>query len=273
MIPAAFAYHRPGTIDEAVGLLGELGDEATVLAGGQSLLPMMKLRLAAPEAVIDIGRIPGLRFVREAEGHLVIGALTRHHDLERDPLVGKRCPLLGEVANQVGDAQIRHRGTFGGTLAHGDPAADLPAVAVALDATVVVAGPQGTREIPASRLYHSFFETSIAADELIVEVRLPFTEGAGRYEKFTRQAQDWATVGVLAARSGAGTRVALVNMGPTTLRAGAVEQALAEGASVREAAELAVEGTAPVEDLRAGVEYRKHLCRVLTRRALEATLA
>ncbi|MCC6225218.1 MAG: xanthine dehydrogenase family protein subunit M [Microthrixaceae bacterium] len=273
MIPAAFAYHRPETVDETVALLSELGDEATVLAGGQSLLPMMKLRLAAPEAVIDIGRVPDLRFVREGKGHLVIGALTRHHDLERDPLVGKRCPLLGEVAKKVGDPQIRHRGTFGGTLAHGDPAADLPAVAVALDATIVVVGPQGRREIPASALYRSYFETSIAADELIVEVRIPFTEGAGGYEKFTRQAQDWATVGVLAARCGGTIRVALVSMGHTTLRAGAVELALAGGASIDEAAALAAVGTAPVEDLRAGVEYREHLCRVLTRRALEAASA
>lgn len=270
MIPAAFDYHRAESIDEAIALLAELGDEAKVVAGGQSLLPMMKLRLAAPAALVDIARIESLRGIRDGGDHLVIGALARHHDIETDPLVRRSCPVLADVAHLVGDPQVRHRGTFGGTLAHADPAGDLASVAVALDATVVVVGPGGQREIPIGELALGYFETSIADDEMIIEVRVPLSEGPGSYQKFTRRAQDWAVVGALAVRSRGATRVALVNMGATTHRASSVEAALAEGATPRDAAALAADGTAPVDDLAGSAEYRRHLARVLTERALLA---
>lgn len=272
MIPAPFDYHRATTVDDAVELLDRFGGEARVLAGGQSLLPMMKLRLATPDVLVDIGRISGLRSVRAEDGHLVIGALTRHHDIEVDPLIRSHCPILADVAGRVGDPQVRHRGTFGGTIAHGDPAGDLPAVALALDATVVVAGPGGRREIAAANLYAGYYETTIAPGEIIVEVRVPFTDGPGSYQKFATRAQDWATVGVAAVRTAGTVRVALVNMGPTTLRARSVERAVASGATATEAATLAAEGTSPVGDLHASAEFREHLSTVLTERALRVVL-
>jgi carbon-monoxide dehydrogenase medium subunit len=268
--PVAFDYHRPDTLDEAIGLLVEHGDDAKVLAGGLSLLPMMKLRLATPGVLVDVGRLADLRYVRDSGDHLAIGALTRHHDLETDPLIAAECPLLGHVAHLVGDRQVRHRGTFGGTLAHGDPAGDLPAVAVALDATLVAAGPNGVREIRATEMYSSFLETALEPDELVTEIRVPKVRAGWNYQKFVRRAQDWAIVGVAAARVGDRTQVALVNMGSTTLRATAVEDALASGASVEEAAELAADGTNPPSDLNGSEDYRRHLARVLTRRALQA---
>ncbi len=269
MIPVAFGYHRPETLDEALALLGELGDEAKVLAGGHSLIPMMKLRLAAPLAVVDVGRLHSLRYVRDGGDHLAIGALTRHHDLETDSLVAQRVPVLRSVAHLVGDPQVRHRGTLGGTLAHADPAGDLAAVAVALDATIVVAGTTGRREVPAGDLATGYFETTLAPEEMIVEIKVPYAE-AGEYQKFTRRAQDWAVVGSLAVRSRGTLRVALVNMGATTIRATAVEAALAEGTSAAEAAVEATVGTSPVGDLAGSAEYRQHLARVLTERALLA---
>jgi carbon-monoxide dehydrogenase medium subunit len=268
--PAPFEYVRAETVDHAVELLVEHGDEAKLLAGGHSLLPMMKLRLATPAVLVDLGRVGDLRYVREEGDHLAIGALTRHHDLETDPLIARDCPIFGHVAHLVGDRQVRHRGTLGGTLAHGDPAGDLPAVALALDAVVVVAGPRGRREIAATGLYTSFLETAIEPDELVVEVRVPKVATGWDFQKFVRRAHDWAIVGVAAAMVAGRMQVSLVNMGSTTLRATAVEDAIASGASSAEAAELAVEGTSPPDDLNGSVDYRRHLARVLTRRALDA---
>jgi carbon-monoxide dehydrogenase medium subunit len=268
--PAPFEYVRAESVDHVIGVLHEHGDEAKVLAGGHSLLPMMKLRLATPTVLVDLGRLADLRYVRDGGDHLAIGALTRHHDLETDPLIARDCPILRRVAHLVGDRQVRHRGTFGGTLAHGDPAGDLPAVAVALDATVVVAGPAGRREIPATQMYSSFLETAIEPDELVVEVRVPKVPTGWDYQKFVRRAQDWAIVGVAAVTVAGRTQISLVNMGSTTLRATAVEEALAAGASAADAAELATEGTSAPEDLNGSVAYREHLARVLTRRAIDA---
>jgi carbon-monoxide dehydrogenase medium subunit len=274
VIPAAFDYVRAGSADEALALIGEHGEDAKFLAGGMSLIPLMKLRLATPAVLVDVGRLRDLSYVRDAGDHVAIGALTRHRDLETDDLLREQCGVLRAVAAEVGDNQVRHRGTIGGSVAHGDPASDLPAVLLALDATFVARGPGGERTIAASEFFQSFLETALAPDELLTEIRVPKSGAGGHaYEKFQRRAQDWAIVGAVAARVDGATRVALVNMGPTPLRARAVEDALAQGAPVADAAAHAAEGTDPSEDLNASVEYREHLARVLTRRALEAALA
>ncbi|HEV2310071.1 MAG TPA: FAD binding domain-containing protein, partial [Acidimicrobiia bacterium] len=245
MIPAAFDYVRAGSADEALAALGEHGDDAKLLAGGMSLLPLMKLRLATPAVLVDVGRLADLSYLRDAGDHLAIGALTRHRDLETSDLLGAECGVLRAVAAQVGDNQVRHRGTIGGSVAHGDPASDLPAALLALDATLVARGPGGERTIAAADFFRGFLETALAPDELLTEIRVPKTGASGfNYQKFNRRAQDWATVGAVAVRNGA-TRVALVNMGSTPLRAAAVEAALAAGASVADAAEHADEGTDP----------------------------
>jgi carbon-monoxide dehydrogenase medium subunit len=271
MIPAAFEYRRAGSVEEAVSLLAEHGDEAKLLAGGMSLLPLMKLRLATPAVLVDVGRLRELSYVRDAGEHLAIGALTRHRDLETNDVLADQCPPLRAVAHEVGDPQVRHRGTIGGSVAHGDPASDLPAVLLALDATFSVRGAGGRqRDIAAADFFQGFLETALAPDELLMEIRVPKVPGAGHaYEKFNRRAQDWAIVGALAVRDG-GTRVALVNMGTTPLRARGVEEVLASGAPAAEAAERAAEGTEPPSDLNATPEFREHLARVLVRRALEA---
>jgi carbon-monoxide dehydrogenase medium subunit len=274
MIPAAFDYLRAGSAEEAVKLVGEHGDDAKLLAGGMSLLPLMKLRLATPAVLVDIGRIADLSYVREEGDEVRIGALTRHRDLETSDVLAAHCAVLRAVAHEVGDPQVRHRGTIGGSVAHGDPAADLPAVLVALDATLVAQGPSGTREIPATEFFMGFLETALAADEVLTEIRVPKSGPSGfDYQKFNRRAQDFAIVGALAAQVNGSLRVALVNMGGTPIRARAVEEALAQGASIGDAAALAADGTEPTEDLNASVEYREHLARVLTRRALEAATA
>ena len=269
MIPAKFDYVRAGSADEAVSLLQEHGDEAKLLAGGHSLLPLMKLRLSTPSVIVDVGRVRELSYVRDAGDHIAVGALTRHRDLETNETLQREVPILARVASLVGDPQVRHRGTIGGSIAHGDPASDLPAVVLALGATLVAQGPQGTREIAATECFRGFLDTALAADEMLTEVRLPKVAGAGwSYQKFNRRAQDWAIVGVAAVRNGV-TRVALVNMASMPLRATAVEQALREGASAADAAEHAAEGTEAPADLNGGTEYREHLARVLVRRALE----
>jgi carbon-monoxide dehydrogenase medium subunit len=269
MIPAAFDYVRAGSADEAVALLGEHGDEAKLLAGGHSLLPLMKLRLATPSVLIDLGRIAELSYIEERGDELAIGALTRHHMLETSALVKSQVPLLAHTAHQVGDPQVRHRGTLGGTLAHGDSASDLPAAILALGGTLVAQGPSGCREIKAADFFRGFLETALEPDEMLVEVRVPKVPGAGwGFEKFNRRAQDWAIVGVAVVDNGS-PGVALVNMGSTPLRAGAVEAALRSGASAADAAALAAEGTEPPSDLNASPEYRRHLAAVLVRRALE----
>jgi carbon-monoxide dehydrogenase medium subunit len=268
MIPAKFDYARATTVREAVDLLQRHGEDAKLIAGGHSLLPLMRLRLATPSLLVDVGRIPDLAYVREDGSEVAIGALTRHHDVHRSELLRAEAPLVAHVAGQVGDPQVRHRGTIGGSLAHGDPASDLPAAVLALGGSLVVEGPSGRRTIPATEFFVGFLETALRPDEVLVEVRVP--KGFRRYafEKFNRRAQDWAIVGVAVAVNGS-ARVALVNMGSTPLRAAPVEEALASGASAAEAAARAAEGTDPPADLNASPEYRRHLAQVLVRRALE----
>jgi len=270
MIPAPFEYVRAGSADEVIGALTEHGDDAKILAGGMSLLPLMKLRLATPAVLVDAGRVKDLSYIRDDGDAVAIGALTRHRDLETSDLLAQECGVLRAVAAEVGDNQVRHRGTLGGSVAHGDPASDLPAVLLALDASFVAKGPAGERTVPAGEFFQGFLETALAPDELLTEIRVPKTGAAGfSYQKFNRRAQDWAIVGAVAIGNGT-TRVALVNMGSTPLRASGVEEALASGASAADAAERAAEGSEAPTDLNATPEYREHLARVLVRRALEA---
>ncbi|MST31311.1 xanthine dehydrogenase family protein subunit M, partial [Acidimicrobiaceae bacterium USS-CC1] len=236
MIPAPFEYQRAGSVDDALRLLEEGGEDAKLLAGGHSLLPLMKLRLAAPTLLVDIGRLRDLSYVRDGGDSLAIGALTRHRDVETDPLVREHAPILAHVAGQVGDPQVRHRGTIGGSIAHGDPASDLPAAALALGASFKAVGPGGERSIPAADFFRGFLETALQPGEILTEIVVPKATGAGwSFQKFNRRAQDWAIVGVAAVRNGS-TGIGLVNMGSTPLRARAVEEALAGGASAEEAA-------------------------------------
>jgi carbon-monoxide dehydrogenase medium subunit len=281
MIPAPFDYVAPGGVEEALSTLSDLtssGKDVKVLAGGQSLLPVLRLRMAAPEVVVDLGRIAELRGVREDGDVLAIGAMTTHDTMTRDPLVRQHALLLALAAETVADPQVRHRGTFGGSLAHADPAGDMPAPALALDASMVIAGSSGRRTVPAAEFFTDLFTTAIGEDELLVEVRVPKHTGWGAaYEKFHRVAQAWSIVGVAAALrveggSIAEARVALTNMGSVPLRASSVEQALvgqaATADAIRTAAASAAEGTEPPVDANADADYRRHLAGVLTRRAL-----
>jgi carbon-monoxide dehydrogenase medium subunit len=271
VIPAPFEYERADSADAALALLAEHGDEAKLLAGGMSLLPLMKLRLAVPAVLVDVGRLRDLSYVRDEGDDIAIGALTRHRDLETSDLLREQCGMLRAVAAEVGDNQVRHRGTIGGSVAHGDPASDLPAALLALEATFVARGPAGERTVAAADFFTGFLETALAEDELLTEIRVPKTGPNGfSYQKFNRRAQDWAIVGALALRVDGASRVALVNMGATPLRARGVEDALAGGASLADAAQHAAEGTEPSSDLNASSEYREELARVLTRRALDA---
>jgi carbon-monoxide dehydrogenase medium subunit len=282
VIPAAFDYVAPTTVDDAVRALAGAGEDAKVLAGGQSLLPVLRMRLAAPSTLIDLGKVAELRGVREDGDALVIGAMTTHYDVLRDSLVAEHAALLAEATGTVADPQIRHRGTFGGSLAHADPAADLPAVALALDAEMVVAGPGGRRTIPAADFFVDFFTTALAPDEILCEVRMPKRTGwHAHYEKFNRVAQAWSIVAVAATvrvegGSIAEARVGLANMGATPVRAAGVEQALvgqpATAEAINAAAEHAAEGTSPPADGNADAEYRRHLARVLTGRAVSAAV-
>ena len=270
MIPSSFTYKRASSAEEACDLAAEYGEDAKYLAGGHSLLPLMKLRLAAPEMLIDLGGLRDLSYLTDQGSHIAIGALTRHHDVQHSDLLAREVPLLAHAAGQVGDPQIRHRGTIGGSVAHGDPASDLPAVLLALDATLVARGTDGTREIPIGEFFQGLFETALEPDELLTEIRVPKPPAGGRgwsFQKFTQRAIDWAIVGVAVQ----GGHVALVNMAGTPLRATAVEAALAGGASPAEAAAHAAEGSSAVSDIRATREYREHLARVLTSRALTET--
>jgi aerobic carbon-monoxide dehydrogenase medium subunit len=280
MIPAKFDYEVAGSVDEAIELLGS--EDAKLLAGGHSLLPLMKLRLARPALLVDIGRLEDLSYVRDAGETLAVGPLTRHHDLATDPLVQEHCPLLSRAAGLIGDPQVRHRGTIGGSLAHGDPASDLPTILVALDAEIAAKGPEGERTFAAGDFFRSLFETALGPQDVITEIRIPKlgTSTGCSYLKFTRRAQDWATVGVAAVvRRQNGTiddaAVALTNMGSTPLRARAVEQALAGASadSAAAAAEHAADDTSPPTDTNATADFRRHLARVLTRRALEEALS
>jgi carbon-monoxide dehydrogenase medium subunit len=278
MIPAPFDYVAPTSVDEALAALAQHGDDAKIIAGGQSLLPVLRMRLNAPETVIDLGRIDSLRGVRDDGDAIVIGAMTTHHDVRTNPLVREHARLITETTTEVADEQIRHRGTFGGALAHADPAGDLGAPALALQAEFVVAGSGGTRTVPASEFFVDIFETAIGDDEILTEVRIPKHTGWGaHYEKFVRIKHQWAIVAVAAAvRVEGGTiaeaRVGLTNMGNTPVRATAVEAALvgapATEDGVREAAAKAADGTNPPADLNGDSEYRKHLATVLTRRAV-----
>ncbi|MEY3680153.1 MAG: FAD binding domain-containing protein [Ilumatobacteraceae bacterium] len=274
MIPAAFDYVRASSAAEAISLIGEHGSDAKFLAGGHSLLPLMKLRLAQPSVLVDIGRVKDLSYVKDAGDHIAIGALTRHMDVETSSVLKQHVPLLAHAAGHVGDPQVRHRGTIGGSIAHADPASDLPATTLALGATYVVQGPKGTREIAASDFYKGFLESALAPDEMLTEIRVPKMNGAGwSFQKFNRRAQDWAIVGVAAWRRGSESGVALVNMGQTPVLASSVSSAIAGGASIADAAEKAVAEASPSADNNASVEYRTHLAKVLVRRALETASA
>jgi len=281
VIPAQFDYVAPAGVDEAVAALAEAGEDAKVLAGGQSLIPLLRLRLSFPAVLVDLGRVDELRGVREEDGTLVIGAMTRHADVVSDALVAAHAPLLAAATGHVADPAVRHRGTLGGALAHADPAGDLAAVALALDAELVAAGPSGRRTIPAADFFVDFLQTALAPDEILVEVRLPKQQGQWgvHYEKFNRVAQAWAIVGVAAAvrrenGSIAEARVGLTNMGSTPVRATGVEAALAgaaaEAGAIDAAAQHAADGTSPPSDLNGQADYRQHLARVLTRRAVAA---
>jgi carbon-monoxide dehydrogenase medium subunit len=276
MNPAHFEYRRAGSVDEAISLLTEHGDEAKLLAGGHSLLPLMKLRLARPGVLIDIGRLADLSYIRVDGDHVAIGALTKHHQVETSEVLEREVPLLAAATAQVGDPQIRHRGTIGGSLAHGDPASDLPAVILALGGILVARGPGGERTIPADDFFKGFMETALAPDEVLTEIRVPRTDGAGwSFQKFNRRALDWAIVGVAAVShanrggNGGGAGVALVNMASTPVHSRGAEEALAGGASAAEAASHAADGLDPPSDTNAGPEFRRHLAQVLVRRALE----
>jgi carbon-monoxide dehydrogenase medium subunit len=267
MIPRAFEYERPASVADAAGLLAKHGDSARILAGGHSLVPMMKLRLAAPETLIDIGGISSLRGISDDGSHLAIGALTRHAEVAASDLVRSACPILAQTAAGIGDLQVRNRGTIGGSLAQADPHGDLPTVLVALGGEVTAEGPDGTRTIAAGDLFQGFLQTSLRPDEILTGVRVP-KAAHGAYVKFTRRAQDWAIVGVAAVIDGGSARIALTGMGPTPVRAEAAERAFT-GGNAAEAAEHAADGLTPPGDAAGSSEYRAHLARVLTRRALE----
>ena len=274
MIPAKFDYVRADSAEEAISLIGQHGDESKFIAGGHSLLPLMKLRLAQPSVLIDIGRLDDLSYIREDGDQIVIGALTKHCEVEKSDTLKEHVPLLAHAASHVGDPQVRRRGTIGGSIAHADPASDLPATTLALGATYVAQGPNGTREIAAADFYQTFFESALADDEILTEIRIPKMNGAGwSFQKFNRRAQDWAIVGVSAWVRGTESGVGLVNMDSTPVLATSVSTALAGGASAADAAEQAAADAEPQADLNASVEYRQHLAKVLTRRALEAASA
>ncbi|MGY1844038.1 FAD binding domain-containing protein [Modestobacter sp. SYSU DS0875] len=281
MIPAPFSYARPTTVEEALQAIAAGGEDVKVLAGGQSLIPVMRLRLAAPETVVDLTRVPELRGVREDGDQLVVGAMTTHADVLTDPLLARYGRLVVQATETVADRQVRRRGTFGGALAHADPAGDLPAVALALDAEFVLAGPSGRRTVAAADFFVDYLTTALDDGELLVEVRIPKLgeEWGVRYEKFNRVAQAWSIVAVAAAVRREGgriteARIGLTNMGPTPLRARATEAALVgvdvSLETVTAAAAQAAEGTSPSSDLNAQADYRQHLAAVLTRRAVAA---
>ncbi|TCP55066.1 carbon-monoxide dehydrogenase medium subunit [Tamaricihabitans halophyticus] len=283
MIPAAFDYTAPSTVEEAVGALAEAGEDAKVLGGGQSLLPVLRMRLAAPTTLIDLGKVAELRGVREDGGALVIGAMTTHYDVQRDPLVQQHAALLARATDTVADPQVRHRGTFGGSIAHADPAGDLLAPALAMDTEMVIAGQGGRRTVAAADFFVDYFTTALEPDELLVEVRVPKHTGwHAHYEKFNRVAQAWSIVAVAATVRVEGTsiaeaRVGLTNMAATPVRAHAVENALvgapATPEAIRAAAAHAAEGTSPTSDGNADADYRQHLARTLTGRAVTAAVS
>jgi aerobic carbon-monoxide dehydrogenase medium subunit len=282
VIPLSFDYEVAESVDHAVELLGQHGEDAKLLAGGHSLLPIMKLRLAAPSVLVDLGRIEELKYVRDEGDHIAIGAMTRHTDVEYDQLLQEQCGLLAYTASLVGDPQVRHRGTIGGSISHGDAASDLPSALLALEGQFVIRGSNGERTVAAGDFFKDYLETDLAPDEVLTEILVPkLGPNAGwSYRKFNRRAQDWAVVGAAAVveRSNgtiSSARIALTNMGSTPVRATAAEGALsgADASSVAEATSNADEGTSPASDIAASSEYRRHLARVLSRRAVEEALS
>ncbi|MCA1728033.1 MAG: xanthine dehydrogenase family protein subunit M [Actinobacteria bacterium] len=281
MIPVAFDYEVAESVDHAIELLGQHGEDSKLIAGGHSLIPLMRLRLAAPTVLIDLDRLEDLRYVRDEGDHLAVGALTRHRDVHYNELVQEHCGILGYTAGLLGDPSVQHRGTLGGTLAHGDPAGDMPSVMCALEATLVVQGPDGERTVDALDFFKDYLFTALEEQEVIKEVRVPKlgSNTGWAYKKFSRRSQDWAVVGVAAvvekSNGGIGSaRIGLTSMGSTPMRASATEEALS-GASpdqVAEAADSADEGTSPAADDAASAEFRRHLARVWTRRAVEEAL-
>jgi len=284
VIPVAFDYVKASSVDEAVAALGQGGEDAKVLSGGQSLIPVLRLRLSAPSVLIDVSRVDAMRGVSRDGDVLVIGAATTHHDVMTDAQVRQHAPLLAQAVDTVADPAVRHRGTFGGALSHADPAGDLGSVALALDCELVIAGPSGTRTVVARDFFVDFLTTALAPDEILTQVRVPVLgDGWGfHYEKFQRVAQAWSIVGIAAAvRRSNGSiteaRVGLTNMGSTPLRAAATEAALAgvdaTAEAIGSAAAHAAEGTNPASDLNGKADYREHLARVLTARAVTKAAA
>lgn len=272
MIPAEFEYELAESGEQALQLLEQHGDEAKLLAGGHSLLPLMKLRLATPSMLIDIGRLDDMSYIRDDGDGIGIGALTRHEIVEGSDVLKQHCAIVAHTAGEIGDPQVRHFGTIGGSLAHGDPASDLPTVMLALDAEVVVRSSSGERTVAANEFFTGLFETALGPTELLTEIRVPKLTGGWSYQKFHHRAQDWAIVGVAAVQRNGGASVALTNMGEVPLRASGVEQALASGNDAATAAEEAAENTSPPSDPFGSADYRRALAKVLTRRALQEAM-
>jgi carbon-monoxide dehydrogenase medium subunit len=272
MIPAPFEYVLADSADAAIAALAEHGDEAKLLAGGHSLIPLMRFRLATPSVLVDIGRLSDLSYIKEDGDQMAIGAMTTHRALETSDALKAQLPMLAHVAGQVGDPQVRHRGTLGGSIAHGDPASDLPAALLALGGSIVVRGPRGERTIAGDDFFTGYLETALAPDELMTELRFPkMPDAKWSYQKFNRRAQDWAIVGVAAVTNPMNTSIALVNMGSTPVRASAVEEALLSGSSAADAAAQAGTGMSPPTDLNADASYRNALAETLVARALAET--
>jgi carbon-monoxide dehydrogenase medium subunit len=277
MYPASFDYKRPATVDEAIALLTKHGDEAKLLAGGHSLIPAMKLRLARPGVVVDIGRIATLSYIREAGGAIAIGATTTHHEIESSALLREKSPLLAETASHIGDVQVRNKGTIGGSLAHADPAADYPAAILALDAEIDLVGPRGKRTVKAPAFFVDLLQTAIGPDEILTEIRVPATAKTVAYEKTEQKASGFALAGVAVVVGVDGVRVGITGVAATAYRAVAVEQALAgqrspSSAAIAAAAARATEVVEPLGDIHATPEFRAHLAEVNTRRAIERAL-
>jgi aerobic carbon-monoxide dehydrogenase medium subunit len=278
MYPANFDYERPASVDEAIALLARHGDDAKVLAGGHSLIPAMKLRLARPAVIVDIGRIANLSYIREAGGAIAIGATTTHHDVESSALLRNRSPLLADTAAHIGDQQVRNKGTIGGSLAHADPAADYPAAILALAAEIDLAGPRGTRTVPASAFFVDLLQTAIAPDEILTEIRVPATARTVAYVKTEQKASGFALCGVAVVAGADGIRIGITGVAAKAYRAAAAERALAGQSSpsaeaIAAAAAHAADGVDALGDMHASPEFRAHLAQVNTRRAIERALA
>jgi aerobic carbon-monoxide dehydrogenase medium subunit len=272
MIPASFEYELADSAEHALQLLDQHGEDAKLLAGGHSLLPLMKLRLATPSMLIDVGRLSDLSYLREDGDDIAIGALTRHEDIEGSDVLKQHCPIVAHTAGEIGDPQVRHFGTIGGSLAHGDPASDLPTVMLALDARLVIRSSSGERTVPATQFFTGLFETALGPADLLTEIRVPKRTGGWSYQKFHHRAQDWAIVGVAAVQNNGAATVALTNMGEVPLRAAGVEAALASGSDAATAANEAAQNTSPPSDPFGSAEYRRDLAKVLTRRALQEAM-